>query len=448
MRFPVSFAQQRLWFLEQLTPGEPTYNLPYAFWLEGPLDARALQRAMDAMVARHAVLRTSIVGATACRSKSSPTPAQCRSSASSSRQGWTRRADSEGRVDRGRAWAPAVRSGHRAADPDGADRRRTRPAPVRSGHAPQHQRRIVDEDPDRRAVRRLPGRDGRRARVAAATVDGVRRLRRVAAGPHAGRRTRPAAELLARAAPRRAAATGAAHRPAQANPPVHPGRRGDDLCRRRDDPAPGHAGARRQRHHVHGVPHRLRGHAVALRAAGRPAGRHSGDRAAPTPSWTRSSACSRILSRCVCRWPTIRPLPSCSAGSGTPPWTGLAHEQLPFEKLVADLAPDRTLAHAPLIQVQFVYGSLMPPTLDLPGITTRSLALVTSTAKLDLAVYADAQMAQVTRLSMEYSADLFDAAWADRFLGCMATLLEHAADAPSTPVADLPMLSASRSAMS
>ena len=70
---------------------------------------------------------------------------------------------------------------------------------------------------------------------------------------------------------------------------------------------------------------------------------------------------------------------------------GLAHKQLPFEKLVAELAPDRTLAHAPLIQVQFDYGSLTPPTLDLPGITTRSLALVTSTAKLDLAVYADAQ---------------------------------------------------------
>ena len=40
---------------------------------------------------------------------------------------------------------------------------------------------------------------------------------------------------------------------------------------------------------------------------------------------------------------------------------------------------------------------------------------------------------------MEYSTDLFDAAWADRFLGCMETLLEHAAAAPGTPVADLPM---------
>src|SRR5215469_14950619 len=61
MRFPASFAQQRLWFLDQLAPGEPTYNMPYAFWLDGPLDARALQRAMDAVVARHAILRTSIV---------------------------------------------------------------------------------------------------------------------------------------------------------------------------------------------------------------------------------------------------------------------------------------------------------------------------------------------------------------------------------------------------
>jgi non-ribosomal peptide synthetase component F len=120
----------------------------------------------------------------------------------------------------------------------------------------------------------------------------------------------------------------------------------------------------------------------------------------------------------------------------------LAHRQLPFEKLVADLAPDRTLAHPPLIQARFDYGSLTPPALDLPGITTRPLAPFTGTAKLDLTVYADAYDAedtQATRLSMEYSTDLFDAAWADRFLAGMAALLARAADAPGTPVADLPM---------
>src|ERR1700733_2453106 len=61
MRYPASFSQQRLWFIDQLEPGEPTFNMPYATWLDGPLDARALQGALDALVARHAVLRTSLV---------------------------------------------------------------------------------------------------------------------------------------------------------------------------------------------------------------------------------------------------------------------------------------------------------------------------------------------------------------------------------------------------
>ena len=61
MHFPVSFSQRRLWFLDQLEPGEPTYNMPYLWWLDGPLDADALQRAMDALVTRHAVLRTKFV---------------------------------------------------------------------------------------------------------------------------------------------------------------------------------------------------------------------------------------------------------------------------------------------------------------------------------------------------------------------------------------------------
>ena len=61
MRYPVSFGQRRLWFLDQLEPGEPTYNMAYAIWLDGPLDSEALQRSMDALAARHGALRTSLV---------------------------------------------------------------------------------------------------------------------------------------------------------------------------------------------------------------------------------------------------------------------------------------------------------------------------------------------------------------------------------------------------
>src|SRR5580704_5665983 len=61
MRYPVSFSQRRLWFLDRLEPGEPTFNMAYQMWLDGPLDSEALQRAIKALAARHAALRTTIV---------------------------------------------------------------------------------------------------------------------------------------------------------------------------------------------------------------------------------------------------------------------------------------------------------------------------------------------------------------------------------------------------
>jgi amino acid adenylation domain-containing protein len=57
-RFPLSFAQQRLWFLYQLTPGNPFYNVPAAIRLTGTLDQTALERSFQAVVRRHAALRT------------------------------------------------------------------------------------------------------------------------------------------------------------------------------------------------------------------------------------------------------------------------------------------------------------------------------------------------------------------------------------------------------
>jgi len=54
---PLSFAQQRLWFLEQLEPGHPSYHIPLAVRLRGPLDADRLESALNRILARHASLR-------------------------------------------------------------------------------------------------------------------------------------------------------------------------------------------------------------------------------------------------------------------------------------------------------------------------------------------------------------------------------------------------------
>src|SRR5262245_21938380 len=55
---PLSFAQQRLWFIHQIDPGSAAYNVPTALRLRGALDADALRRALAEVARRHEVLRT------------------------------------------------------------------------------------------------------------------------------------------------------------------------------------------------------------------------------------------------------------------------------------------------------------------------------------------------------------------------------------------------------
>lgn len=55
---PLSFAQQRLWFLDQLQPGNPAYNVPETVRLQGQLNLEALHYSLDQVIQRHEVLRT------------------------------------------------------------------------------------------------------------------------------------------------------------------------------------------------------------------------------------------------------------------------------------------------------------------------------------------------------------------------------------------------------
>ena len=441
MRFPVSFSQRRLWFLDQLAPGEPTYNMPFAIWLAGPLDSHALQRAMDAMVARHAVLRTSIVAFDGV-------PEQV--------------VADTGAVPIERIELPAGLD----------DGERTRQAEsIAAGLAQQ---------PFDLAAGALI-----RAALIAAGPDQhlfVLNMHHIISDGVTMEILIP--EL---SAVYRAETTGV---PASL-PPLsmeygdyavwqHDRMRGEELDRQLDY----------WREQLRGAPQ------ILMLPADRPRPAEQSSRGAlaevtvDAETTRRLAAVAQdanatmfmlfltgfaaVLSRYARETDILigtqvagrthaeldpivgmftNTVPLRISLAGDPTFAGLLgrvrdvtldamlHEQAPFEKLVEEFAPDRTLAHWPLVQVQFFYGSLTPPNLDLPGITSRGRELLTGTAKMDITVYADCPDGQTTTLVMEYSTDQFDPAWAEQFLRCMVTLLGHAVDAPGTPVADLAMLS-------
>ncbi len=57
----LSFAQQRLWFIDQLVPGRGIYNIPIVLKLKGKLNITALQQSFVALMSRHEILRTQFV---------------------------------------------------------------------------------------------------------------------------------------------------------------------------------------------------------------------------------------------------------------------------------------------------------------------------------------------------------------------------------------------------
>ena len=58
---PLSYAQQRLWFLDQLEPNSALYNIPIALHLEGTLNQAALEQSLQEIIVRHEALRTNFV---------------------------------------------------------------------------------------------------------------------------------------------------------------------------------------------------------------------------------------------------------------------------------------------------------------------------------------------------------------------------------------------------
>ncbi len=115
----------------------------------------------------------------------------------------------------------------------------------------------------------------------------------------------------------------------------------------------------------------------------------------------------------------------------------LAHQDLPFERLVEELAPERSLDRTPLFQVMLAVQERAPE-LRLPGLTLRRLEVEGGTAKFDLSLEMDEELTG----GIEYRLDLFEPATVQRLAGHLATLLAAVAANAGRPVASLPLLSA------
>ncbi|MGB3300746.1 MAG: amino acid adenylation domain-containing protein, partial [Phormidesmis sp.] len=120
-------------------------------------------------------------------------------------------------------------------------------------------------------------------------------------------------------------------------------------------------------------------------------------------------------------------------------WAAYDHQDLPFEQLVEALQPERDLSYSPLFQVKFRLENQSNKTLDLPGLTFQRLPQSVITAKLDLSVDLY-ETAEGIVGGFEYNRDLFDPETIQRMVGHFKRLLTSIVAHPQRPIAELAML--------
>src|SRR3989442_1431631 len=118
---------------------------------------------------------------------------------------------------------------------------------------------------------------------------------------------------------------------------------------------------------------------------------------------------------------------------------GYAHQEVPFEKLVEELQPERSLSHNPLFQVMFVLQNRAPELSRMGQLSLQVQTVESVTAKFDLSL-AVAESEEGSRCSLRYSTDLFDASTIKRMLGHFETLLKGIVSDPQQRLSELPLL--------
>ncbi|MEV7603796.1 condensation domain-containing protein, partial [Kitasatospora sp. NPDC089797] len=118
-----------------------------------------------------------------------------------------------------------------------------------------------------------------------------------------------------------------------------------------------------------------------------------------------------------------------------------AHEDVPFERLVEAVQPERDTSRTPLVQAMVVLQNTAAPYPELAGLRVGEYAMERSTALSDLTVEFE-ESGGGLRALVEYSTELFDAATVQRFGEHLNVLLAAAVAGPERPLAELPLMTA------
>ncbi|MCP4686751.1 MAG: amino acid adenylation domain-containing protein [Desulfobacterales bacterium] len=441
--FPMSFAQERLWFLDELEPGSSFYNIASASRLTGELDVRALERSLNEIVNRHEILRTSFtsrngrptqviqsganVGLPVIDLRGLPGPER----EAEARRAAARQAGRPFDLEKG----PLIRAVLIRIDPP--DAREPEHALMLTMH------HIIS--------------DGWSMEVF---------IRELAAlyGAHLEERPNPLPDLPIQYADY-----------AQWQRDRLTGERLETLLRHwkkrlADAPAALELPADRPRPPV--MTHRGGLETFHLPADLTENLRGVGREAGATLFMTLLAAYTALLSRYSGQEdivvgapaagrdrPEVEPLiglfvntlPTRVDLSGNPPFPELlervrettldafTHQEIPFEKLVEALAPERNMGATPLFQVAFTLENKTADPPGLPGVALSPMPPAGVTSKFDLTLLM-AETADGLSGALEYRADLFDRATITRMAGHFRTLLEGISGSPGIRLGDLPLL--------
>ena len=435
---PLSFAQERLWFLDRLEPGNPAYHIARAWALDGPLDRRGLALALARLAARHPALRTVFVA-------ESGEPWQEIQPAPEPRLPVV---DLGGLPEEGRE-AAALALARREAQ---------RPFDLARGPA---FRAVLVARAEGRSLLFLTlhhiAADGGSMPVVYRNLGA---LYGQAIGEAGSLPPEPAVAYASYAAWQRrrldgaaverllgfwrreprgsAAGARAAGRPAAA-PPLLAARR-----RRAAGPASGDGrGPRPPGPRAGATPFMvlLAGFAALL---GRYTGRRNlllGTPVGNRPRRELEEVVGLFVNTAVLRLAPRGEMVFAAlvAEARKRAISAYSHQELPFERLVEELAEERDLSRTALFQVMFLGLDGGEGTLALPGLAVERLPLAREESKFDLTL-AVIEEQGASFLHAQYSTDLFDPGRIRRLLGHLATLLTAAVEEPETRLSDLPLL--------